>query len=403
MVVFAGQWCAVGGALGLELVQIGARLETLCPGGIGARTGVWLRAVGCVWAVVVLWIAGTGTAAASGWAIQSVPADSGGLGAVSCTSDSACMTIGARWNGRQWSKLPSPPAGAGLSCTSRTACIAVGSCYCSGFHTPVAARWNGREWSLQRTPHRARADTVLNAVSCTSPSACTAVGYGPPGPGLVPAGDEQGVFVERFDGRRWSTQTAPTPAWANGALLNGVSCVSLTLCTAVGSSVGGPFDAFTRPLIERWNGRRWAIQRTPRPAGSSLTELSSVSCTSSTACAAVGDADGSTLVERWSAGSWSIQPSPNNGSAESNTLTSVSCATATVCTAVGATNLDAQGSTPAPLGALAERWNGRHWSLQHLVTQPGGSWLNAIACAARNSCVAVGARNGGDALLVRYS
>lgn len=402
------------------MMQIGARLQTLSPSGIGTGNGVWLRAIGCVCAVVVLSIAGTGAAAASRWAIQSFPANSGGLDGVSCTSDSACTAVGsisdkpgteltfaARWNGTRWSvqQPPSPVNGSlsGVSCTSRTVCIAVGSCYCSGFHRPLAARWNGREWSMQRIPHRAGADTVLSAVSCTSLSACTAGGYGPPGPGLVPASDEQAVFVERFDGSGWSSQTAPTPAWADRALLNGVSCVSLTLCIAVGTSVVGPLDVFTRPLIERWNGRRWAIQRTPRSADSSVTELSSVSCTSSTACTAVGDADGSTLVERWSAGRWSIQPSPNNESAVSSTLTGVSCATATVCTAVGATNLDAQGSSAPPLGALAERWNGRRWSLQRLVTQPGGSWLNAVACASRNSCVAVGARNGGDVLVLRYS
>jgi hypothetical protein len=158
-------------ALGLELMRIGVRLRPWCPGRIGAGNGVWLRAVGCVWAVVVLWIAGTGTAAASRWAIQSVPENWGGFGAVSCTSDSACITIGAvaaGWNGRQWSKLPRSPAGDGLSCTSRMACIAVGSCYCSFVHTPVAARWNGREWSIQRTPHRAgelRWETLVDPAS----------------------------------------------------------------------------------------------------------------------------------------------------------------------------------------------------------------------------------------------
>jgi hypothetical protein len=400
-------------------MQIGARLRTLCPSGIGTGNDAWLRGIGCVCAVVMMCIAGTGTAAASRWAIQSFPASSGGLDGVSCTSDSACMAVGsisdqpgteqtfaARWNGTRWSiqQPPSPVNGAsllsGLSCTSRTACIAVGSCYCSFFHRPLAARWNGRAWSMQQIPHRAGVDTGLSAVSCTSRSACTAVGYGPPAPGLVP---QQTVFVERFDGRRWSFQPAPTPAWADRARLDGVSCVSLTLCTAVGTSVGGLGDVFTRLLVERWNGRRWAIQRTPRPPGSSSTELSSVSCVSSTACTAVGEADGSTLVERWSAGRWSIQPSPNAESAVSSTLVGVSCASATVCTAVGATNLDAGGSSAPPLGTLAERWNGRQWSLQRAVTQPGEGWLNAVSCASRSSCVAVGARTGGDALVVRYS
>jgi hypothetical protein len=404
-------------ALGLDLMQIGTRLRTLCPSGLGAANGIRLPAVRWVCALVVLCMASPSAAAASRWAIQSLPANSGGLGAVSCTSRPACVAVGsvnkpgteltlaARWNGARWSaqQTPSPMNGSslfsGVSCTSRTACVAVGSCYCSGFHRPLAARWDGQEWSVQRTPHRAGVDTVLSAVSCTSGSACTAVGYGPVGPGMV---GQQTVFVERFDGTGWSVETAPTPAWADDAFFNGVSCVSLTLCTAVGMSIGGPFDALTRPLVERWNGRRWMIQRTPRLVGRTSTELSGVSCSSSTACTAVGNADDGTLVERWSGNRWRIQPSPNDESAVSNTLSGVSCTSARVCIAVGATNLDVGGDDAPPLTSLAERWNGRHWSLQQTATQPGESWLNAVSCAAKNSCVAVGGSPGGG-VVERYS
>ena len=401
-------------------MQVGARLRTLCPSGIGTGNGAWLRGIGCVCAVVMMCIAGSGTAAASRWAIQSVPASSGGLDGVSCTSDSACMAVGsisdqpgteqtfaARWNGTRWSiqQPPSPVNGAsllsGLSCTSRTACIAVGSCYCSFFHRPLAARWNGREWSMQQIPHPAGVDTGLSAVSCTSRSACTAVGYGPPGPGLVP---QQTVFVERFDGRRWSFQPAPTPAWADRARLDGVSCVSPTLCTAVGTSVGGQGDVTTRLLVERWDGRRWTIARAPLPDGSFDTGLTGVACASSAACTAVGDVDGAALVERWNGRRWSTQRTPYKVQAP---LTGVSCVSATVCEAVGTANQDAGGSTAPPTEMAAERWNGRRWSLQH-VPQPApagdSSWFNAVACASARSCFALGGDSGiGAAVFERYS
>ena len=365
--------------------------------------------------VVVLCIASPGAAVASRWSTKSLPASWRGLGGVSCTSRSACTAIGtfsgkprqeltlaARWDGTRWSRQhpPSPANGgsllAGVSCTSRTACMAVGSCYCSGVHKPVAEGWNGREWSAQRIPYRPGADAALSAVSCSSPSACTAVGS------TAAEGLQPDALVQRWNGRSWSFQTASTPVWAAGAVLDGVSCVSQTFCTAVGMSIGGPFAQFTRPLIERWDGRRWAIDRVPRLASSATAELSSLSCTSSTACTAVGDADGAALVERWSGSRWSIQPSAHDQSALPITLTGVSCASATICVAVGASNLDPSGSAAPPPEMVAERWNGRRWSLQHVLASPGGSWLNAVACTSTYSCVAVGASNGA-AVVERYS
>jgi hypothetical protein len=93
----------------------------------------------------------------------------------------------------------------------------------------------------------------------------------------------------------------------NGSL-NGVSCSSATACIAVGSTSTGT-------LAERWNGMQWAVQPTPDVAGASL---SSVSCSSATACTAVGDvlssASGNrvTLAERWNGTTWAIQPTPGN-------------------------------------------------------------------------------------------
>jgi len=366
------------------------------PSGSGAVRDVWSWAIRCVCTVALVSISSPSAATASSWgAVQLLPSPTGGgLGSVSCTSETACVAVGAiaaRWNGGRWSELPDPPATGGISCTSRTACIGVGEHYCScSGHTPRAARWNGREWSRQRVPYTTGVNTVLSAVSCTSASACTAVGY----TGLGSLGSDT-VFVERFDGRRWSIQSAPTPAWAEHAFRSGVSCVSQTVCTAVGMIDGGPLDQLTRPLAERWNGRQWVVEHTPRPGGTTTTQLNSVSCTSSNACTAVGQADDGTLVERWNGNRWQIQQSPNLG-AYTNTLLGVSCASAKVCTAVGATDLDI-GSDVSPAQPLAERWDGRQWSLHH-VTAPAPAFessLDAISCAAKNVCVAVGGSNAG--------
>ena len=94
----------------------------------------------------------------------------------------------------------------------------------------------------------------------------------------------------------WSIQHTPNPAGGSGSILNGVSCTSASACTAVGDSSNG---TATVTLAERWNGTRWSIQTTPNPAGGSNSMLNGVSCASATACTAVGGSSNGTLAEGW--------------------------------------------------------------------------------------------------------
>src|SRR5436305_1135547 len=99
----------------------------------------------------------------------------------------------------------------------------------------------------------------------------------------------------------WSVQAVPAPSSPNGQLV-AVSCVSSTVCVAVGSYVN---SANVRvPLAESWDGASWSVQPTPSPDGGTEVELDGVSCTSASDCTAVGsydDAGGTqvTLAERW--------------------------------------------------------------------------------------------------------
>src|SRR5262249_47097327 len=54
----------------------------------------------------------------------------------------------------------------------------------------------------------------------------------------------------------WSIQQVPSPTALNG-FLSAVSCSSATACMAVGSSYAGA-------LAERWDGERWTLTNTPR-------------------------------------------------------------------------------------------------------------------------------------------
>ena len=247
-------------------------------------------------------------------------------------------------------------------------------------------------WSLQTTPNPTGSEFgVLYGVSCSAPAECTAVGYYRNSLGVM-------TLAERWNGTEWSIQSTPNPSGSKESLLLGVSCSSSASCTAVGT-----YEAHGRneeaPLIEHWNGTEWSIQAAPNHGEPFRSVLYSVSCTSSTACIAVGDYEESsspynydTLAERWNGTEWTLQstPNPSGRTGESNYLTvsGVSCTASNACTAVGwyATKGFEEGKT-----ILAERWNGTEWTIQSTpMPAESSGQLHDVSCTSSTACTAIG-------------
>ena len=341
------------------------------------------------------------------WAVQSVPGPivaNGHLWAVSCASATACTAVGdyinsagarvtlaERWNGTSWSVQATPnPAGttdvslSAVSCPSATACTAAGDYTDSaGTDLTLAESWNGTTWSVQATPNPAGAQgSSLSGISCPSATACTAAGS------YTNSAGNQLMLAERWNGTSWSVQATPNPAGSTGSSLSGVSCSSATACTAVGGYSNSHGTGLT--LAERWNGTSWSVQATPKPARASAT-LGAVSCPSATACTAIGDYTNSgsvnqlMLAESWNGTTWTIQATPKPAGSTGSSLSGVSCSSATACTAVGGyTNSAGKGVT------LAERWNGTSWSVQATPVTGGGIGLNGVSCSSATACTAAG-------------
>lgn len=253
------------------------------------------------------------------WSIMQVrpQAPVSSLASVSCTSPHSCTAVGftagkggkevplaEHWNGKGWStKHPRPPKGAtdsslaGVWCTWPTACTAVGSYRTGGGLRPLAERWNGSEWVRQHPPAPSgEKSSFLLSVSCPASGVCTAVGAARNGSGSYAA------LAERGGPNKWTLQHLTSPSGARGGYLAGVSCTSKTECTAVGYYVNGSSAQVT--LSERWNGKRWFVQPTPKPGHSVGSYLDGVSCASSSQCTAAGYYLGGgqtpfTLAERW--------------------------------------------------------------------------------------------------------
>ncbi|HXC64685.1 MAG TPA: hypothetical protein VNZ67_10015, partial [bacterium] len=177
------------------------------------------------------------------------------------------------------------------------------------------------------------------------------------------------------------------------SFLNGVSCTSPSACTAIGEQHSAAGIVHT--LAERWNGATWRIQPTPNPPKVQFASLAGVSCTGPSACLAAGGSDLGTLAERWNGNAWRIQQTPNPPGAQNILLASVACPAPSACTAFGF------GETGSGQHlTLAERWNGRTWRIQPtpaIVAADIG--LPAVACPTPSACVGVaGYTNNGPNL-----
>ncbi|HEY5109557.1 MAG TPA: putative Ig domain-containing protein [Acidimicrobiales bacterium] len=374
------------------------------------------RKLACVMtaSVVVLGIIALGAAAtpagaatSTAWSIMASP-NSGttqrnNLNGVSCTSATTCTAVGfrfastsnyqtliERWNGSTWSIVASPNTSTtkdnllrSVSCTSATACTAVGD-YDSGTnYQTLVERWNGSTWSIVASPNTSTTqDNVLQSVSCTSATACTVVGN------YSNASGPQ-TLAEQWNGTTWSIVTSPNTTTTQNNYLYGVSCTSATACTAVGDYYSG--SAF-QTLVERWNGSTWSIVASPNTSTTVDNILSSVSCTSATACTAVGHSSLTsgyiqTLVAQWSGTTWSIATSPSTSTTQDNDLLGVACTSATACAAVG------YATTGTSLRqTLTEVWNGTTWSI---VASPNSSttqnnFLIGASCTSVTACTGVG-------------
>jgi hypothetical protein len=300
-----------------------------------------------------------------------------------------------------WQRMTLPavdhlPSGvlSGVSCVAADNCVAVGG--------DILERGTAGRWSLQKPILPAGPYTSFTDVSCVSMSACMLVGSAarPLGPQQINA-NTQGAptygFAESWNGRRWSVKWPPG-AGAPGSDLEGVSCSSSTACTAVG--ISGPLVGGV-PLVVRWNGKRWAQQRTPRVPVSGQNpsaELRAVACPTDAFCIAVGVASSGSGLERriaeaWNGRRWRSLAAPTRIHSDPVILDGVSCFSRTDCTAVGSVYRLGNGAG----GAVVMHWNGSRWRVRRVPQPPSTptrfnarSVLDDVSCAGPGSCTAVG-------------
>jgi hypothetical protein len=199
------------------------------------------------------------------------------------------------------------PAGAaggdlnGVSCTSKTACMTVGTWLSkSGHASAMAYRWQGSGWKATTVPHPAGRDTVLGSVSCAAGGQCLAVGG--PEAGIYPGAN----LTLRWRDNHWMALRItgqPVP----GFVPVQVSCATRSACAVVGTGLTA-----SQPGALIWNGRSLRVSAVAEPQ---TGDLGGVSCPEPARCVAVGgyadngpDTFDGALAELWTGATWTLLP-----------------------------------------------------------------------------------------------
>lgn len=286
----------------------------------------------------------------------------------------------------------------GVSCTSSSFCVAVGeSRNASGYFDGLILTWSGTAWTPSQAPVPPDAANnpvaALTGVSCSSSSYCLAVGQYRTSP------KDQSELLS-WSGGAWTPSRAPLPAnvasnQAEAGYLVGVSCVSASSCTAVGSygdgTIGGPWV-----LTE--TGDSWTSVGAPQPSDSTGNgQFWDASCPATSSCVAVGEYESTSsgfagLLSTGSGSSWTAMsaPMPANGVSSQGAATyGVSCASSSRCLAVGVYS-DDTSSEPLLLTKSGSSWTPAEAPVPANAGSIPYASLWGVSCPSQSFCVAGG-------------
>lgn len=169
----------------------------------------------------------------------------------------------------------------GVDCPGSNYCMAVGSyTVSSGAQWAWSAVYNGTSWSLfpVAKPTESKGSILLD-VSCGSSSLCRAVG------GYKNSSNVQVSLAEVYSGgSSWSHESSKNPAGSVNTVFQGISCVVVTNCVAVGDWNNGKM---WQPMAQVLTPSFWELDTTPTPAGATFSLLEGVAC-SGGSCLASG-------------------------------------------------------------------------------------------------------------------
>jgi hypothetical protein len=195
-----------------------------------------------------------------------------------------------------------PPADAAANAGlvfNRISCPGTDFCGASGTYTNTSGTTTGflatvtmGAWSTVPAPVPANAWQTpapsIHDLSCPAIGSCFAVGT------YENSHDAGTALLDSLSGGSWSAVQIPLPPVGTYPVqLDGISCSSTTACTAVGfyaTPEPGTGLGLGHPLAETLEGTTWTYTTPPLPSGVTTrsADLAAVSCPADKRCAAVG-------------------------------------------------------------------------------------------------------------------
>jgi hypothetical protein len=279
-----------------------------------------------------------------------------------------------------------------ISCTTKQWCMTTGSTGSNAGSDPVADELTGTKWKSLHVPTpKGSTDFSLFELACQSSKWCVGVGsYVASKPNYT---DATFLVSEVWNGSKWrmvpifSPRTYAAqidPGFVPGgehptAAPQQLSCVSTRFCVFTGF--------WTGVFVEEWNGHRWSEVVAPdkpnRPASDS--EFSGGACASKSFCFAAGgyaisNAAWAPLLEQWNGHAWRIVGLPDEPKVFQHgngfRLNRVECASSKLCVVFGEL-----GSPSSGINGM--RWNGKSWSYVSTGSRPSP----AVVCLTKSACV----------------
>ena len=313
-----------------------------------------------------------------------------------------------------------------VACPEQGSCLAVGDQLIDQSNTPAAAMLSDGTWTRSGLPLpgdalRSNDDAYLRNVECPAQGTCIATGAY-----TDQHGDSQALIETLSDGR-WTATRAPLPAGAVPAqqsaavttYLSGLACRAVGSCVAVGAYTkrNGTLAAFADTL----SGGTWTAVALPLPADATasgqIAGLYAISCWAPGNCVAVGrymtrGGQPRYLTETLSGSAWTAATAPlpadaapaQKGNqlqrADPTSLDAVACQAAGSCVALGSYTVGSK-----VIDGAIDTLSGGTWTAVTAPLPPGALTTEqevdfyGVTCPARGDCVAVGiyaAQHGSD-------
>jgi hypothetical protein len=255
---------------------------------------------------------------------------------------------------------------------------------------PLVEHWDGSRWSVVPSPIVRKGGLFdLAAVSANDSWAVGQIDRSTPTVYRNPK-----PLLEHWNGKRWATLPTPSSSWPAG--LSAVSAVSPADIWVVGGT-----DARGEPgaVLVHWDGRRWSRVREPHIKGLnlSLADLAAISRNDVWAIGSWQDRsyESGLLAVHWNGRQWMTFKGPTLGD-DGSELNDVAAVSPSEVWAVGDEDF---GGIPDETAAVVDHWNGKRWSVN-----PGSfsaASLESASAVSAHDVWAVGkadAEHGGEAI-----